>query len=115
VFGVARHHAGDDVVRPGHRVCLQHLRHRLERRNRLFQAPLGQVEQHQRQDRVAHRRGLDLWPVARDHAASLELREPRLDRAARHLEPARDLEQSHARVRAQLLDQTGVERIDHID
>ena len=89
---VARDHARDDVVRAGDSVGLEYLGDGVECLDRLLEAALREVEQHQREDRIPHRLRLDLGPIARDDAPLLELRQAGLHGPTRHLEAARDLE-----------------------
>jgi hypothetical protein len=112
MLGVARRDAADQVLRTAHGVHLEHLGRVLERAHGLGEAALCELQHHERLDRVAQLRRVDLGTVARHHPALLQLGEPRLHRAARHAEAARDLQQAQARVLAQLGDQPGVEVID---
>ncbi len=65
VLGVARHEPADEVLRAADRVRLEHLGHRLHRRHGLGEPSLGELDQHERGDRVAERGRVDLGPVAR--------------------------------------------------
>ena len=59
----------------------------------------GDLERHERQDRIADARRVDLGPEAGDHPARDQLVEPRLHGSARDAELARDLRQPDTRVR----------------
>ena len=108
--------AADEVLRTGDRVGLEQLGDRLHHRDGLGELALGELDEHERADRIAHRRRVDLRAVAGDDAARLELRQPRLDGPARDAELARDLEQADAREAAQCRDEPSVEPINgHID
>jgi len=90
----------NQVLWPTDRVDLEHLGRRLERFHRFRQSALGELQHHERLDRMPELRSIDLRPVADDHAALLELGQPRLDGAAGDPEASRDLEQTEPRMRA---------------
>ena len=112
LLGVAGGDAAEQVARAARRVRLEDLRHRLEVRDRLGQAALGDLEEHEREHRVAQARRVDLGPEAADDAAVAELAQARLHGAARDAEAARGLHQADTRLGGQQLDEARVELVD---
>jgi hypothetical protein len=93
-------------------VGLQHLGRGVEQAHGLVEPSLGNLEEHEGQQRVADAGRLDLRAEAADHAALLEPRQARLHGPARHAEAPRDLHQPDPRLAGHRRDETGVELID---
>jgi hypothetical protein len=110
--GVACDDAHEQVARPAGGVGLQHLGDGLEVGDRLGQAALGDLQEDERRDRIAHPRGLDVRPEAADDATLGQLRQARLHGSPGDTEAAGDLHQPDARLGGQHIDQAGVEVVE---
>src|SRR5436190_12694850 len=112
LLGVMGRDAAQQVARAARRMGLEHLWNRFQVRDGLDEPPLGDLQEDEREDRVANLRGVDLRAEAADDAALGELGQARLHGAARDVEPPRSLHQADAWLGGHERDEPRVEVVD---
>ena len=111
VLGVARHDAAEQVARAAGRRRLEHLGHLLEHADGLLELSLGDLQEDERHQRVAHPVRVELGAEAAHDAALGQLRQAGLDGAAGDLQAARDLHEPDAGLVAEERDQAGIKLV----
>src|SRR4051794_9859583 len=109
---VARDDAAEEVARARDAVGLEHLGHVLQVADGVVEATLHDLQEDEREHRIAELGGVEVGPEAGHDAAGLELLEARGDRPARDAEAPRELEHPDPRLLAQGRDDAGVEGVD---